>query len=166
MRLFLAIDIPEKLKEKISKIQIKDFIGKKVEKENIHINLKFLGEMPSPNRLIKELETIKYKPFTIRINGFDAFPNKKFAKILHLKIESPELIELQKTIQQTMRNFDARHYTPHITLMRVKEQERPTMIYEQEFKEEIIVKEYALFKSNLTHHGPEYENIHMFKSVN
>jgi len=127
----LAIDLPANLKEKISRIQIKDFIGKRVEKENIHVNLKFLGEMPSPNRIIKEISTIKYKPFKIRINGFDAFPNKKFAKILHLKIESPELVELQKTIQQTMRNFDARPYTPHVTLMRIKEQERPTMIYEQ-----------------------------------
>ena len=75
MRLFLAIDLPDWLKEKISEIRIDDFIGKKVEKENLHVNLKFFGEMPTHERLVKELETINFKPFKATIRACHSFTN-------------------------------------------------------------------------------------------
>ena len=47
MRLFLAIDIPENLKEEVAKFQEQFKIKgiKLVEKENLHITVKFLGEV-------------------------------------------------------------------------------------------------------------------------
>ena len=166
MRLFLAVNLPARLRKRISKIRIPDFIGKRVEEDNLHINLKFFGEVPTSDRIITRLKTINFKPLTVRLNGFDAFPNKRFARVIYMRVESPELVELQKTVQQTLRNFEARPYVPHVTLMRIKEQERPTTLYEQEFKAEFPVKNFALIKSDLTPGGPEYEKIYVFKAVN
>ena len=47
MRTFIAIDIPDSIKNEIIKIQnsLPEFIGKKTEKENLHLTLKFLGEI-------------------------------------------------------------------------------------------------------------------------
>ena len=44
MRAFIAIEIPEELKVRISKVRedFRDFDIKFVEKENFHFNLKFL----------------------------------------------------------------------------------------------------------------------------
>lgn len=165
MRLFLAVDLPDEIKEKISKIRIDDFIGKRVEKDNLHINIKFFGEVPTHERIVKKLETVKFKPFKVLINGFNSFPNKKFPKVLHLRVESSELTELQKIIDRTLKNFEKRPYTPHVTLMRVKEQEQPTMIYEQEFREEFTVKGITLFQSVLKPYGPEYEKVHILRAA-
>ena len=47
MRTFIAVDIPENVKEEIIKIQDKlpEFVGKLTELENLHLTLKFLGEI-------------------------------------------------------------------------------------------------------------------------
>ena len=164
MRLFLAVDLPEELKEAINNTRVDDFIGKRVEKENLHVNLKFFGEVPTPEKIINTLNKVEFQPFKAVINGFDAFPNQKFARVLHLRVESPELVELQKRIQQALRNFDNRPYKPHVTLMRIKKQERRTNIYDQEFKEEFAVNDYVLYKSTLTPGGPEYEKVYVFKA--
>ncbi|RLG16235.1 RNA 2',3'-cyclic phosphodiesterase, partial [Candidatus Pacearchaeota archaeon] len=43
MRTFISIDIPEKVRKEIIKIQneLSDFKGKKTEPENLHLTLKF-----------------------------------------------------------------------------------------------------------------------------
>jgi 2'-5' RNA ligase len=164
MRLFLAVDLPQGLKERIEKIMIDDFIGKRVERENLHVNLKFFGEVPKPDRIINTLQRINFKPFTAKINGFSAFPNEKFPRVIYLRVESPEMVELQKNVQQSLRNFDNRPYKPHVTLMRVRKQERRSNLFEQEFKDEFAVADYVLFKSSLTPGGPEYEKVYVFKA--
>jgi 2'-5' RNA ligase len=49
--------------------------------------------------------------------------------------------------------------------MRIKKQERRTDIYEQEFKQELLVHEYVLYRSRLTPAGPEYEKVYVFKAL-
>jgi len=58
MRAFISLELPEEIKKEIVKIQNKlpEFIGKKTEKQNLHLTLKFLGEVGE-----EELEKIKKK---------------------------------------------------------------------------------------------------------
>ncbi|MEM4757742.1 MAG: RNA 2',3'-cyclic phosphodiesterase, partial [Nanopusillaceae archaeon] len=74
MRVFIAIDLPEEIKNKIVSYykEIRGVYGKFVEKENLHITLKFLGEL-QPNiveKIKKELENIKFPKFNIEVGGF------------------------------------------------------------------------------------------------
>ena len=128
--------------------------------------MKYFGEVPVADSIIKRLEGVEFQAFKALIKGFDAFPNKKFARVLHLRVESPELVSLQKRVQQALRNFDARPFKPHITLMRIKKQERPSTIFDEDFNAEFDVKEFVLFKSDLKPYGPEYEKVYVFKAAN
>ena len=66
MRCFISIDIPKEIRDKIKKIQeqLPEFVGKKTEQENLHLTLKFLGEVDErflidiKNRQIDEINRI------------------------------------------------------------------------------------------------------------
>ena len=55
MRCFIALDLPVEIIKEIKKIQkeLPEFIGKKTESENLHLTLKFLGEVSEEK--IKEI---------------------------------------------------------------------------------------------------------------
>ena len=79
MRCFVAIDLAEELKSKIAEIQEK--IAEKemsfVKPENLHITLKFLGELNEQevNNVCYVLEKIEKERFEISIEGFGVFPS-------------------------------------------------------------------------------------------
>lgn len=80
-RVFIAVDLTDQLKEPIIKMQ-RDFMGagvdmKPVEPENLHITLRFIGEISRDlvEELKKRLSNVKYNQFTIHIRGIGAFPS-------------------------------------------------------------------------------------------
>ena len=70
MRAFVAISIPEEIKNRISEIQnqIPKFNGKLTEKENLHLTLKFLGEISQD--LLENVKALSQNkiPNTLAIN--------------------------------------------------------------------------------------------------
>ena len=83
MRTFIAIELEEKIKELLSKIQAElkksgeDI--KWVNPHNVHLTLKFLGEIEEPKipkiiQLLKEAAAT-LKPFTIEIKDIGGFPS-------------------------------------------------------------------------------------------
>lgn len=165
MRLFVAVDIPDNISEKIEKINLDSFEGKKVEKENYHINLLFLGETEDTEKIIKNLDEIKFKKFNVTLNGFSAFPNLNVVRVLLVKAESKELINLQKQISEKLDAKGERDYIPHLTLMRVKEtKEEYKTFFNKTFKEQFEAENFRLYKSVLTREGPKYEILKTFKA--
>ena len=81
MRCFIAVDVPEELKDKIVEIQEKiKQVGanlKLVERENLHFTVKFLGEISdSQIEEVKEFLTkLDEKSFEILIKGLGSFPS-------------------------------------------------------------------------------------------
>ena len=73
MRLFIAIEIPKNLKEYISKIQEEIEINSNkirfIKKEQIHLTLKFLGEV-QPNEVIQIKNILKNFNFSLKQLGF------------------------------------------------------------------------------------------------
>ena len=43
--------------------------------ENLHITLAFIGEYPNSEEVMDALSSIKFKPFTINLDGFGCFGN-------------------------------------------------------------------------------------------
>ena len=89
MRCFIGIDLPKSLKKDIKKFmkeidKSNTFYGKFVEIENIHISLKFLGDVEDTQleNLKKALSKIKFKPFICSIKGVGAFPSTHYVKVL------------------------------------------------------------------------------------
>jgi len=71
-RCFIAINFDEEIKNKIVEIQkqLPEFLGKKTEIENLHLTLKFLGEIDDDKiKIVQEkLREIKFKKFFITGN--------------------------------------------------------------------------------------------------
>ena len=84
IRAFLAVDIDDDLKPKINRV-MKQFKAidtkiKYVELSNLHLTLKFFGDIDTNGLKLLEKSITNvladFKPFTVRIAGCGAFPNK------------------------------------------------------------------------------------------
>jgi len=175
MRCFIAVDIPEQLKEKIKEVQKKIVYGgvKPTEEENLHFTLKFLGEISNEQieQVKEKLRQIKLKPFRISINEVGVFPNLNYIKIMWLGCDSEELIGLAKSVDKKMNEirFEKNEkYQNHITIARVKAKPTKELIKKiQELKDieigEMLVDNIKLKASKLTSKGPIYTDLEIFE---
>lgn len=143
LRTFIAIDFPAAILESIEKqtARLRRTLGDEhirwVPVQNMHLTLKFLGNTAS-NHLdfLKQMLTRaadSCPPFDLHIGGFGSFPNWKRVRVLWLGIHAPaELPSLQKKLEDgaTRLGFEkeARTFSPHLTLGRVRQGASPADI--------------------------------------
>lgn len=118
MRTFISIDMPEKVKYEIRKIQdmLPRFTGKKIEFENLHLTLKFLGEVDENKigEIKKKLRRINFNKFEAEINKLGVF-SEKFIRIIWLSLKNCE--KLQKEIDEKLKDlFERQKAKPLATL--------------------------------------------------
>jgi len=173
MRLFLGIPASKDLKEQISNFygSKKPFKASWVKFENLHITLKFLGEMEEKKAkyIIESFENIlkplKYKE--LPFEGASSFPNENKPRVLFLKFkEDNELFEYQKSLEEIFEREgfkkEEREFKAHLTLARFKFPPNPF-----DFKKHLqdlskvkflpfLVSQIVLFESILKPEGPTY----------
>lgn len=177
MRLFIAVDLPEEVKQSIEEIKepLKGIKGvKPVRKENLHLTLKFLGEVEESkvNTMVRALAQIKVNPFKLSINKLGVFPNEKRIRVLWIDVEPAEpLVELKKEIDKALPEFKDDHpFKNHLTFARIKyiasDDDNKKIIEiitnKQVEKQEFLVDNFKLYKSTLTPEGPVYEVLGSF----
>ena len=171
MRCFISIDIPEEIKFGIKKIQdeLPEFFGKKTEQENLHLTLKFLGEIKEDkiNKVKEKLKEIKFNKFEAEIDSMGVF-SEKFVKIIWLHLSNCD--ELQNEIDNKLKDlFDKeKRFMSHLTIARVKSLKNKEDFLKQVKKMEIpkmkfIINNFKLKKSTLTEKGPIYETLESFE---
>ena len=83
MRSFIAVEVPffKGIEELQSSIEGK---FKAVEKENMHLTLKFLGEISERDveKIKEEVEKCKTQPFRLKFKGVGFFPNENYIKVV------------------------------------------------------------------------------------
>lgn len=168
MRCFVAIDVAEHVKNNIAKIQKQIYENhmKLVEKNNLHITLKFLGEKTQSEikEINNKLSSINIKKFKITFRGVSCFPSENYIRVVWIGVKSKKLLKLCKEVHKLL--GEEKQFIPHITIARVKR--RPTYLKEkiQNLKYVEIgdqtVKHFVLKKSTLTPHGPVYDNLKLF----
>jgi RNA 2',3'-cyclic 3'-phosphodiesterase len=178
MRIFIAIDLSRECRNEIIRIQkiIREktlFTGKLTEGENLHLTLKFLGEIDDGNieEVKKRLSLIKFNEFFAETSEVGVF-NKDFIKIIWIKLNGKGIWDLQKEIDEILKDLfvpEAR-FMSHITIARVKNvpNKKGFLEYLESIKPKkirFIVKEFALKKSELAPEGPKYEDIEIFNST-
>lgn len=178
MRAFIAIQLPKKVREECIKVQekIKDLIKAKfVEEENIHITLKFLGDISesSVKKISKILKDLDFKPFKLELFRLGVFPSEKFIRVVWIGVRPEEkLLELQKKIDDSLTTLGfkkEKKFEGHITIARVKFVKNKEEFVKKlrEMKPKNIgfeVKSFELKKSTLTEKGPIYETLSVFSS--
>ena len=147
---------------------------KLVEPQNIHITLKFLGDVKE--NLIDEIEQImkdavkKIQPFTIKLEGTGVFPNQNYVRVVWIEIKEAQVIEtIANTIDEHLSKLgfkkEKRGFSPHLTIGRVKtakNKQQLLKVIEKYVDVEFSIQEInsiKLKKSDLTSAGPIYTTI-------
>jgi len=182
---FIAINLDKEIKNYLSNIQ-EELLNnnraqlkmKTVERGNLHISIKFLGDL---NRLeiekislVLQLLSSKYQPFRINLSKrIGIFPSTKKPRVIWIGIEkgNSEVEKIYHDIERELQEESFYHndkkFTTHITLGRVKYIKYPNNLIE--FMQKINFKDISkmvnsleLMESNLTTKGPIYGVISKF----
>ncbi|NPA24180.1 MAG: RNA 2',3'-cyclic phosphodiesterase [Crenarchaeota archaeon] len=132
LRVFVAVEITDdKIKRTIENIQKELLRGgvdiKPVEIENLHITLRFIGEVPQAtvNEIMNKLRTVTFQKFRMRIKGLGAFPSPANPRVIWAGVTegSRELSELHEIVERLVGKYgikDNKEFTPHLTIARVR----------------------------------------------
>ena len=133
MRLFVAIEVAADIREKLRQIQEKLAAGKAdvrwVAPENMHITVKFIGEVDEA-RVDEVRERVigaaaQVPVFPLEIEGIDRFPEKGPVRVIISRVLSPDqrIIKLHRLVDSAIGGIglamDTRVLVPHLTLGRV-----------------------------------------------
>ena len=150
-----------------------------VRPENIHLSLKFLGDVDETRE--SELEAALTqaassgndpRPLTLQITGFGVFPDYHRPRVLWAGITpEPGLELLQHAVEQAFAPLgfptEARAFRPHVTLGRAARDARPRdftgleeILGALDFDETVSVAEVDLMQSTLQQDGPVYQVRH------
>ncbi|MFQ5888417.1 MAG: RNA 2',3'-cyclic phosphodiesterase [Gemmatimonadota bacterium] len=138
MRLFVAINFPKRLRERIARLarplQEAEFPVRWVEPDKIHLTLKFIGEVRT-DRAEEFAEALcrtagAFRPFELRFERIGAFPSPRHPRVIWLGVEpTPELRFLKHDIEQALGEMgvprERRLFQPHITLGRASGRHLP-----------------------------------------
>jgi RNA 2',3'-cyclic 3'-phosphodiesterase len=175
MRCFIALDLPREAMDHIEDIQkvIKKqnlFAGKFTEVENLHLTLKFLGEISEGEieKVKEELKQVKFKEFEARLGEIGVFSSKysSYIRVIWIKLDGKGIFSLQKEIDKALDKLFPveQRFMSHITIARVKnmKDKRALLEYIKKIKISEIkfkVDKFFLKKSELLPEGPIYEDL-------
>lgn len=185
MRTFIAIEISEEIRNTLAQIQSHlKYSGadvKWVEKDNIHLTLKFLGEISEEKKeLVKSvLDGIarETKPFEITIKEIGAFPKIEFPRVVWVGLDkgSSESKTLAEKIDEALSKIgfekETRPFASHLTIGRVRSPKNKEALKEkiQSSGSQLItpnsqlISSVILFQSTLTPKGSIYTKLHEAK---
>jgi len=132
-RAFVAIDISEEVRQKLVEVQrglaASGAQLKLVEPQNIHVTVKFLGEVPE-RRIGEIAEALRraaegVRGFDMRVGGIGVFPNLRYVRVVWAGVvdgreEAVALIRRVDGELQRLGFAPEREFVPHLTLARVK----------------------------------------------
>lgn len=183
MRAFIAIELPQEIKDFLGRIQNQLKTSgadvKWVNPENIHLTLKFLGEidekkMAKISEILNDIAENK-NSFHIRISSLGAFPNMDFPRVIWVGIGQgdTETKAIAKELEQNLAQLgipkEDKPFSCHITIGRTRSTlNREKLVRSLKSAQDSAGKEnltlsvtnLALFKSTLTPKGPIYEVLH------
>jgi 2'-5' RNA ligase len=166
VRCFIGFLLPDFLKEKVTAVQdrLKELpiVCKPVEKENLHINFSFLGEVEDSKVevIAKKLDSVcsGLKPIKAVVGGIKLVPNENFIRVIVIEVVSAEL---QAFAERLRKEIGGDLKPMHITLCRVKKIDNKQFIVNKikeicVEKTEFYIDSVCLIKSELGKIGPKY----------
>jgi len=136
LRAFIAVEIPSSLQNTIHEStaslhkSLGDDLIRWVPSQNVHLTLKFLGDVSSSNLdLIKQMltaEAAQHKCFEMQMDGIGSFPNPRRPRVIWVGLRAPAALEsLQRGIESASARLgyaiDEKSFSPHLTIGRVKQ---------------------------------------------
>ncbi len=182
IRAFIAIELPAQIRQQIG--HHTNLLQKKigacvrwVPARNIHLTLKFLGEV-TPKAIEQmqqaiQLEAERTSAFDISIGQIGTFPNVRQPRVIWVGVQAPPALEqLQHSIEACTSHLgypaEGKKFSPHLTIGRVREHisqaELQNLRTELECAQvgemgTIKISEIHLFKSDLQTGGAVYTRL-------
>lgn len=176
MRCFVAIELSDGIRKQLAALQRRhtrlDRDVKWVRPDQIHLTLKFLGEVPDADvpALCDALKAVAadHEPIEFGVKSTGCFPPGGGARVFWVGVDEPAgaLVGLQQACETAYEQFgfapEGRDFTPHLTLARVKNPKaggnvRDAAKAEAQFDAgRQTATELILFQSILSPQGPTY----------
>lgn len=129
MRLFIALDIDEAIRQRIQRFMdgVREFApdARWVRPESLHVTLKFIGEKPAEavDNIKQALSGIDAQFIDLAFRGYGFFPTPKSPRVFWVGIDSgPQLVALAKSVDAAMHGLgiakEDHAFSPHLTLAR------------------------------------------------
>ena len=179
MRVFIAIELQDSIKDKIARVQerlkvTQDKI-KWVDPASVHLTLKFLGEigeekLEKVQQVVRELAE-RIPPFKMEIKGMGVFPGFSSPRVIWIgaRDRSGRLEKLAAHLEEALAKErfakEKRKWKAHLTLGRVKSLRETDKLGELIRKEietdagKMEVKDITVMRSQLTPRGPIYTSL-------
>ena len=131
-RLFIAIDLPDDLKNALGKLTSGIDGAKWVKREQMHLTLRFIGDVDDSGLefIQSALQKIQSPSFDTHLEGVGQFPPKGSPRVLWVGLKSPPALNtLQRQINASITSLglppEDHPFSPHITLARFKSPPHP-----------------------------------------
>ena len=180
IRAFIAIELPAEIQENLDQIstqlkqRLNDLPVRWVPGKNMHLTLKFLGDVSVANigmlQEVLQTEAAAVRSFEFSVGTIGAFPNAQRPRVVWIGIEAPpELAALQASLENHLARLgysrEERPFSPHLTLGRVSRSASSTEVRQigeavqscrVGFLGAACVQEIHLYKSDLKPGGSVY----------
>jgi 2'-5' RNA ligase len=181
IRSFVAFDVnDESVRKRMGDVQSL-LTGTKahlklVQPQNIHVTLRFLGNI-TPNtvgKIFDEMKKVQFTPFDVIISGIGAFPHLRYPRVVWAGITegAEQLRNVFSQLEPRLRSLgfapDTKGFSPHLTIARVKsgrnKAELVKFINENANYDFGVIKAdcLKLKRSELTPKGPIYSTLKQF----
>ncbi len=172
MRAFVAVDLPEPVREELETLQESLTVGRLVPWENFHLTLTFLGEQSDEaiEDAHEALSNIRATAFDLQLVGVGSF-GKRSPQVVFAEVRKCDhLAELERRTTRALRHagleFQKRRFRPHVTIARLP---RRLSLYDLADIRDYLgasavfrssrfeVREFKLYRSSLTSRGAVHD---------
>jgi len=182
MRIFIALELSDEIKGELSRLEgrLKEARAdiKWAKPENIHLTLKFLGDIEESN--IEEIKNAlggissSEKPFEISLFKLGAFPSLNQPRVIWAGIDKgcSEAENIAARVADALKKIgfpkEERPFSAHLTLGRVKSGKNKAGLKDMLASLEVrpkscVINKITLFQSTLAPNGPIYTPLHEAK---
>jgi len=145
IRTFICLEIPDSIKDRIADLQNAlrriDAQISWVKPENIHLTIRFLGDVPSTKiGLVREAANraaLSVNGFEIEVGGAGCFPSKKNPRVLWVGLASmpASLKRLRNAVEDELAREgfprEEKSFSPHLTIGRVRSPRNAAKVAEE-----------------------------------
>jgi RNA 2',3'-cyclic 3'-phosphodiesterase len=179
MRTFIALELSQEVRAELSRLEAEikkaEADVKWVVPENIHLTLKFLGDVDEDKigRIKETLDGISsgIKSFEISLFKLGGFPNLNYPRVIWVGIDKgcSEVEKIAALVEAKLAELsfekEDRPFSAHLTIGRVKSGKNKIALKEaisslSARPASCLISHITLFQSTLTPHGPIYTALH------